>query len=44
MVVDSVRPPPVPVMVMEYVPGATVEATLMVAVEEPEPGAVIEVW
>ena len=32
-----VTPPPVPVMVMGYVPAAVVEATLKVALEEPEP-------
>lgn len=42
MVVDSVRVPLVPVTVTEYVPGVTVEGTLTVAVEVPEP--VIDVW
>lgn len=34
---------PEPVMVMEYVPGAVVEATVKVAVEVPEPGAEMDV-
>jgi len=34
-----VVPPPVPVTVIVYEPGATVEATAMVMVEVPEPGA-----
>jgi hypothetical protein len=38
-----VMPPPVPVIVMGYVPGVAVEATVKVTVEVPEPGAAIEV-
>jgi hypothetical protein len=34
-----VRPPPVPVIVIGYVPVAVLEAALMVIVEVPEPGA-----
>jgi hypothetical protein len=41
-VVLCVRPPPVPVIVMVYVPAEVVEATLKVAVELPDPGAAIE--
>ena len=41
-VVVCVRPPPVPVIVITYVPAATVEATANVTVEEPEPGAAID--
>ena len=36
-----VRPPPVPVTVIGYVPGAAVPATVRVITEEPEPGAAI---
>lgn len=35
-------PPPVPVMVIGYVPATVVEATVKVAMELPEPGAAIE--
>src|SRR5579871_762454 len=38
-----VTPPPVPVTVMLYVPVAVVDATVMVMVELPDPGAAIEV-
>jgi hypothetical protein len=41
-VVVCVTPPPVPVMVMLYVPAATVDATVNVAVEVPDPGAAID--
>ena len=34
--------PPVPVTVIVYEPGATVEATAMVIVEVPEPGAAMD--
>jgi len=37
-----VVPPPVPVTVIVYVPGAVVEATVMVSVELPEPGAAMD--
>jgi len=37
-----VRLPPVPVTVMEYVPATVVEATVMVMVEVPAPGAAME--
>src|ERR1051326_5385830 len=35
--------PPVPVMVIVYVPAAVVAPAVMVAVEEPEPGAAMDV-
>jgi len=38
-----VMPPPVPVTVIVYEPGAAFEATVMVMVESPEPGAAIGV-
>lgn len=38
-----VTPPPVPVTVIGYVPAVVLEATVMVMVEVPEPGAAIEV-
>ena len=38
-----VAPPPVPVTVIGYKPVATVEATAMVIVDVPEPGAAMEV-
>jgi hypothetical protein len=38
-----VRPPPVPVMVIGYVPVAAVEATVIVMVELPAPGAAMDV-
>lgn len=41
-VVVCVTPPPLPVIVMLYVPAATVEATVKVAVELPDPGAAID--
>jgi len=37
-----VRPPPVPVTVIGYTPVAVLEATVMVMVEVPEPGAAVE--
>lgn len=37
-----VTPPPVPVTVMVYEPAATVEATAIVIVEAPEPGAAMD--
>src|SRR5579863_5451311 len=37
-----VMPPPVAVTVIVYVPMATVDPTVIVMVEDPEPGAVIE--
>lgn len=37
-----VSPPPVPVTVIVYEPAATVEATTMVIVDDPEPGAAME--
>ncbi len=37
-----VIPPPVPVTVIGYVPGTVFEATAMVIVEVPEPGAAME--
>jgi hypothetical protein len=42
-VVDCMTPPPVPVTVMGYTPGVAVVATIIVMVEEPLPGAGIEV-
>jgi hypothetical protein len=42
MVVVRVLPPPVPVMVIVRLPTFAWEPTLMVMVEEPEPGAAIE--
>ena len=42
MVVVRVLPPPVPVMVIVRLPTFAREPTLMVMVEEPEPGAAIE--
>jgi len=39
MMAVGASPPPAPVTVMVYVPGAVLEATASVAVEEPEPGA-----
>lgn len=42
-VVDWVTPPPVPVTVIEYVPGVVVEATARVRVEVPAPGAAMDV-
>lgn len=41
-VVVWVMPPPVPVTVIVYVFGVTDDATAMVIVEDPEPGAAIE--
>lgn len=41
--VVCVRPPPVPVIVMLYVPGVVFDDTVKVAVEVPEPGAPMEV-
>jgi hypothetical protein len=41
-VVVCVNPPPVPVTVMLYVPAAVPEATVNVAVDDPDPGAAIE--
>jgi hypothetical protein len=38
-----VIPPPAPVTVIGYVPGAVVEATAMVIAEVPEPGAATDV-
>ena len=38
-----VTSPPVPVTMIAYVPVAVVEATVMVMVEEPEPGAAMDV-
>jgi hypothetical protein len=40
---DSVRPPPVPVTVMEYVPVAVDDPTARVRAELPEPGAAMDV-
>jgi hypothetical protein len=37
-----VVPPPLPATVIVYEPGATVEATAMVIVEVPEPGAAMD--
>ncbi len=37
-------PPPVPVTVTGYVPGAVDAPTLSIRVEDPDPGAVIEGW
>jgi hypothetical protein len=37
-----VIPPPVPVTVIGYVPVAVEAATVIVIVDEPEPGAAIE--
>ncbi len=37
-----VMPPPVPVTVIVYVPTAVLEATTMVSVELPEPGAAMD--
>jgi len=42
-VVVCVTPPPMPVMVIMYVPVAVVDATAKVIVELPEPGAAIDV-
>ena len=42
-VVVRVRPPPMPVTVIVYVPVAVPEATAMVIVDVPDPGAAIEV-
>jgi len=42
-VVVWLMPPPKPVTVMGYVPATVVEATAMVMVEVPEPGAAIDV-
>ena len=42
MVVVRVLPPPVPVMVIVRLPTLAREPTLMVMVEEPEPGAAME--
>lgn len=41
--VVCVTPPPVPVTTIEYVPVAVVDATVMVMVEVPEPGAAMDV-
>jgi hypothetical protein len=41
-VVVCVSPPPVPVIVMLYVPVAALEATVNVAVEVPEPGEAMD--
>jgi len=38
-----VIPPPVPVTVMAYVPVAVVDATARVSVDDPDPGAAMEV-
>src|SRR5271154_6745954 len=38
-----VIPPPVPVIVIEYVPATVVEATASVNTDVPEPGAAMEV-
>jgi hypothetical protein len=38
-----VSPPPVPVTTIVCAPGATVEATVMVMVDVPEPGAAMDV-
>jgi len=43
MVAVCVNPPPVPVTVMVDVPAPTVEGTVMVTAEVPEPGAAIDV-
>jgi len=40
--VVCVTPPPVPVTVMLYVPAATVDATVNVAVDVPDPGVAID--
>jgi hypothetical protein len=42
-VVVRVRPPPLPVTVIVYVPVAVPEATAMVIVDVPDPGAAMEV-
>ena len=42
-VVDCCRLPDVPVTVIVYVPAVVIEATAMVMVEVPEPGAAMEV-
>ena len=42
MVVVRVFPPPVPVMVIVRLPTLACAPTLMVIVEDPEPGAAIE--
>ena len=43
MVAVCVNPPPVPVTVMVDVPAATVEGTVMVTADVPEPGAAMDV-
>ena len=42
-VVVRVMPPPIPVMVIGYVPVAVFDATVRVTPEEPDPGAAIDV-